>query len=591
MKKKGVSRREFIIGGAAAIVVAGIAYGAYTLAGPKIVEKTLEKTVATTVPVEKTLEKTVATTVPVEKTLEKTVATTVPVEKTVEKTVTEEKVVTKTVEVERTVTPTPPPPTRYGGHVKIALAQDPTEFDPHITAEAVSYATNVNMYEPLFIRNEKDMAEPWLVERYEYTTDGKVFTFKLHEGVKFHNGRELTAEDVKWNFERIWKKEGLPAIARPRLAFLEKIEVLDKYTVRFTFTNPMPSFLIGLTRVDSFIILPEIEGEIIKKPWGTGPFKFVESIKAVHFKAERFPDYWGGPNREKRPYLDSFAYVAISDPTIRLAHLQTQEIDGMVSVDPKDVKTVEGDPNLTLWKTTSAMWMCIGMNCKRDPFTDVRIRQAVHYAVDKQEIVDIVEWGIGIPDEIPLAKTDFYYKKFEPWFNPEKGKQLMKDAGYADGLSVTYDTINTHPYNKQSEVIQRQVKKIGMNMELNSVDLATWFKKCYYGRDYQISGVGHGLKHDPDLSIGDYIYTGAPRNWTQFSDPKADELIIQGKTMVDPNKRKPVYDELLTIWVERSGYIQLYTQIMLDASRAYIKNWGQDKDWFFRFKDMYIEKK
>lgn len=450
---------------------------------------------------------------------------------------------------------------RHGGTLRFGAIGDVDDLDPHTTGSVSAWLVLENIYERLLMVDANLELQPRLAKEYTISEDGLQYDFYLQEGVKFHNGRELTADDVKASFERI-RDPDVPAVAKGSLSVLESIDVVDDYHVRLTLKQPLASILYVLARLETAILpIEEVErqGGKLTEPVGTGPFAFEEHVKDQRLVLVRNPDYW----QEGLPYLDRVEYIPVPDDNVRLVNLMTGELDVIQNVPPADAPSVEQHPNIDLVTEIGTFWPHVSMNTQTEPFDDVRVRQAVHLAIDQEEVLELGNWGRGIVSQSPIPPTSPFHAEVEGWdHDPERAKELLAEAGYPDGFETTMRAVRGSNVDL-AEIIQAQLAEVGITVNIQVDEQPTWFAEVFNNRDYEMSVIAHVSKIDPDLSLYDILYTDEAKNYTRYSNKQLDELLDTGRSTTDPAKRQEIYNEAQELVVAESGYVVLFLQELL----------------------------
>ena len=421
---------------------------------------------------------------------------------------------------------------------------------------------------------------PALAKSWTVSADGKTITFKLQEGVKFHDGKPFTSEDVRFSILEVLKK------VHPRgpttFRSLETIDTPDPLTAVFRLTEPAPYMLMALSGYESPIVPKHVygTGDIqnhpnANRPVGTGPFKFVEWQKGQFMRFDRNPDYW----RKGRPHLDRIVARFIADGGTRAAALETQEahLAGFNAILPVDVKRLEKLPHIAV--TTRGYEMSspiveLDFNTARKPFNDARVRQAVAYAIDRKFVIDNIWFGFGRPATGPINsnfKANGFYTGEVRNYNVPNGvdiaNRLLDEAGYkrgADGnrFEMTHDIT---PYGEEwrrfGEYVQQQLAKLGIKVSLRYEDVPTWLRRVYTNYDYDLTNnwiqtladpaIGvHRLYHSRSIKAGTVFVNG-----TRWSTPETDALMDKASLETEPAKRAAIYHELQKKIVEASPIV------------------------------------
>ena len=484
--------------------------------------------------------------------VEKEVPVTVEVEKEV--------VVEKEVEVVVTATPEPEAGPQRGGTLIIGKAQEAVGLDPHLVTASSSFDIIRQVYNQLVDLDDDYTPIPELAESWE-NPDDTTFIFNLRQGVKFHNGRELTAADVKYSFERIVN----PDVGSPwasQLELIDAFETPDDYTVVIKLKEPFGAFMSTIASIWAAIVPQEeveANGDLQQVMIGTGPFMLDEYIGETRTVLKANPDYFEGS-----PMVDGITYLIIPDEAARLAALRTGEIYMSDMTDATSAGLAARSEAVSVLSQQTTDYYLLGINCQRDPFTDVRVRQALSLAIDRQALVNSVFFGEGMVSgpivptlgnwAVPLDELPYY----EP--NIEKAKELLADAGYADGLEFTITASPRYPqFTSIALVLQNQLKEAGITVTLDQVEWGTFIRK-WIDRDFDTFVSYNGSGNDPDRALYPMLHTGGSVNAFQFSDEEIDTLLETARTTVDWEERAAVYHDAALKIAEQTPLIFLNTR-------------------------------
>jgi ABC-type transport system substrate-binding protein len=363
----------------------------------------------------------------------------------------------------------------YGGTVIYAAGADPDRLDPANAESNPAEAVNRMMYENLVKFDEKLRIVPGLATSWEQAKDGLTWTFHLRKGVKFHDGTPFNAEAVRVFIERMIGPEK-PSRAGLYVPFVKSVEVVDDYTIKINLKTPFAFFLNNLAHSASGIVSPTAlktyGKDIARRACGTGPFKFVEWIHGDHLTMVRNDDYWGG-----KPYLDKIIVKTVKEDSARVMMLQSGDAHLIVRIPAEDIPRLEKDAKIKLDSTETLRTLYIGINCSKKPFTDVRVRQALNYAVDKEAIVQSIYQGRALVASgivAPLA-TGYFPVKGYP-YDPEKAKKLLAEAGYPKGFKAKlWSPHGRYPKDFElAQAVQQQLKKVGVDCTLDTMEWAAY---------------------------------------------------------------------------------------------------------------------
>ncbi|QZY51256.1 ABC transporter substrate-binding protein [Leucobacter tenebrionis] len=370
--------------------------------------------------------------------------------------------------------------------VTVALTGAPVNLDFTKTAgAAIPQALMTNVYEGLVRVDQSGEVVPLLAEDWEVSEDRKTYTFTLQEGVTFSNGDEFDAEDVKFSLERV--KTDWTTTLKAKMDVVESVEVTSPTEVAVHLSRPSNAWLFDMATPVGAIFSPDGVADLANAPVGTGPFT-VESWKQnENIVLQTRDDYWGETPKVEQVTLQYFA-----DATATTNALRTGDVDAIVNLQaPELVETFEGDDQYTVTAGTSSGEVSLSFNNRVAPFDDVRVRQAVLYALDRQAIIDTAWNGYGSLVATYATPTDPYYVDLndEYPYDPEKAKELLKEAG-AENLSITY-TVPTRPYAQAvSEIVVSQLKEVGIDVTIQSSEFpAVWLDEVFTNHNYQMTTV------------------------------------------------------------------------------------------------------
>ncbi len=417
---------------------------------------------------------------------------------------------------------------------------------------------------------------PMLATSWTESKDGLTYTLKLRQGVKFHDGTDFNAEAVKFNVER-WLD---PNVRNPNRYYVtdidaSKIETPDPYTVVLHLKQPSPTLLQRLATTTAEILSPTAVKKIgnDKIPLGpvdagSGPYRFKEWVHGDHITIVKNPNYWG-----RKPYFDEVTFLVVPNAGTRETMLRAGDVQMAFEPPAPDVPGLRKDPNLKVVQGPSDRNIFVGLNNQYGPLKDVKVRQALNYAVNKKAIIDSILFGLGTILEAPTTPFLFGYTKVQQggWpFNPTKAKQLLAEAGFASGFSVTFHT-PTGRYIQDYQVAQgiaAQLSNVGIKATLSTSDWPTYVRTITQPLDrtpLQLFILGWATAYlDADGALfGQFHSKQWPPNGlepTFYKNPKVDDLLIQGQTTPDAKKREAIYKEAQQIIWNDAPWIFLWSQ-------------------------------
>ena len=448
-----------------------------------------------------------------------------------------------------------------GGVLTIAESADLNNMDPHRGVSKVSGKVMSLFCESLVVSDVDGSPGPGLAESWEFSEGAKVWTFHLVKNAKWHNGRDFTAEDVKWNFERMLNKETRSPWGG-RFALIEKMEVVDPHTIKFYLNRPsvgFPATMYSAGSAQVSMCAPESVNKegAITNPIGTGPFVFEEWKQKEYLKVKKNPNY----RVAGIPYLDGITVKFIADETTRLAALQSGELDVAIDLGVYQVRELaKSNPkDIVLDQGVVASMGFIHFNVGAKPFDDARVRQAVAYGIDKKEIVENV-WGEGaVSGNQPMVPASpFKLDVPDVTRDVAKAKALLKEAGYPDGLELTLTTSSGYwMYMVAVEVIMEQLKEVGFKIKIESSDWPTYVGKCLKGA-FTMGYAGWPLDYDPVFTYMPCFTKTGPYSFLTgraYENPKLTELLNQTESAVDPDARKKIFAQAVELITSDAPWI------------------------------------
>jgi peptide/nickel transport system substrate-binding protein len=465
-----------------------------------------------------------------------------------------------------------------------AQGSEPDQLDPHMTSAYASFQVLENVYDTLVQPAEDLSMEPALAESWEISDDNLTWTFTLRDGVTFHNGRELVADDVVYSFERIIA-EGLNGW---RFAAVDSMSAPDDSTVVITLTQPSPNLLVSIAGFKGMAIVPrEIveDGTISTNPVGTGPFRFVSRSPDEGIILEKNPDYLRAD--EGLPMLDGIQFVQIPDAGTKLTALRTGEVHWIDTVPPQDIASLGSEDGITVGRVPGGDYHYFALNQGREPFDDVRVRQAIASAINRDEIAEAAQFGAATANQtaIPASNAAWYFD-YAPYGSGDTGsaQELLAAAGVSD-LTIDFLVSSDFPETvTQAQVIAAQLSAIGVTVEITDVDFSTWLDMQGNGEfdAFMLSWIGN---IDPDDFYYAQHHSGGGFNFQGYSNPEVDSLLDAARVETDQAARKALYDDAAKIIVDEASYIYLYNPDNINAWRDEVAGYRTRGDNAVRFEE------
>jgi peptide/nickel transport system substrate-binding protein len=467
---------------------------------------------------------------------------------------------------------TPNPNAKQGGVLRVGLQADPAELDPHKTQLTAAWHVIEHVYNGLVATNSSLEPIPSLAESWDISEDGLTYTFHLRQGVKFHNGREVVAEDVKFSYERILDPE-TASPAQPDLENVESIEATDDATVTITLKAPDSSFLAKLMG-SSLAIVPsevvEAEGDLMNIMVGTGPFKFVEYVPNSMLVVEANPDYW----EEGLPYLDGIEFQIVPENTARTTALSSGTVDFIEYAPAQDMPTFENDETLKVSGDQNTNVRFLAFNVEKEPFTDLKVRQAISMVIDRAPIIDAAMFGAAQPTNILFPAT--YWAGYEseiPEPDIEGAKALLAEAGYEDGFTTELHSWSQYAFlSNAAVVIQEQLKQVNIEAELRFEENAVYLEN-YFASNFDMSVTGTSAYVDPNDVVQNNFQSTSTTNASQYNNPEMDELIMAGMTETDQAKRQEIYVEIQELLKKDLPWIPLFIASQYEAMKTFVMDY------------------
>jgi peptide/nickel transport system substrate-binding protein len=441
------------------------------------------------------------------------------------------------------------------------IESSPTNLDPRVGVDAQSERIDNLIFDDLLSRGDNLDVAPGLAERWE-TPDPLTYIFHLHHGVKFHDGRPLTSRDVKWTFDSLLQGK-LRSTKAAVYRFVDHIDAPDDLTVIFHMKEPSATLLWNLSDGAVGIVSSGSGAEITSHPIGSGPFKFVSAETDKEVVLERNDAYWGGKAK-----LTRVRFAVVPDATTRALELRKGSADATINaLTPDTVQTLQSNPSLAVERAPGTALAYLGFNLRDPVLKDVRVRQAIAYALDRAPMIEHLWRGEAQPARSILPPQSWAFNGKVPLYNhdPEKARQLLDAAGYpaVNGVRfrITMKTSTDENTRLMVAVMQQQLREVGIALDIRSFEFATFFADVTHGA-FQMYGLRWiGGNEDPDIFEYAFHSSKFPPNGANrgfYSNPIVDALIDQARREVNQNSRKSTYAELQRILAEELPYIDLW---------------------------------
>ena len=445
----------------------------------------------------------------------------------------------------------------YKNTLTWAQGADVTSLDPHQGKETPAVQVNTQIFDTLVtVDPETNEVVPQIAESWEQTDD-QTYVFKIREGIKFHDGSDLTAEDVKFSLDRARNSAAVSYIVN----FIEEVTVDDDHTVTVKTTAPYAPTLRNLAIPFAAIVPKAVveadENAFIQNPVGSGPYKFVEWNHGDHVTLKSFDDYYAG-----KPETENLIMKVIPETSQRTIALETGEVDLAYDLAVNDIPKVNSDDKLTVYEIPSLTCWYVSMNMNKKPFDNPKVREAMSMAIDRQTIIDTINAGSGQTADAIIAPAVFgYYSTGVKEYNPTKAKELLAEAGYPNGFSTTLWVNDNQSRIEMCQAMQAMLLEVGVQCNLEVLEFGSFISRTTAG-DHDLAYFGWTTSSgDADYSYYSLEHStqqGAAGNRSFLADPDVDKLIEEARSNTNEEERKELYKELAIKLDEINNNIPVY---------------------------------
>lgn len=448
--------------------------------------------------------------------------------------------------------------------IRIGVALEPPALDPTAgAAEAIDVVVYQNVFEGLTSIDRTGAVQPGLASEWTISEDGLTYSFTLRDGVTFHDGTGFDAEDVKFTFERLLAEDSVNA-QKPLYEPIAAVTVIDPLQVEFTLSRPDGLFLFNLGRGDAVIVAPESAANNASEPIGTGPFAFVQWDRGSRVVLEQYGPYWG-----EKPALTRATYRFISDTATMTNALLAGDIDGTNNFAPEALAVFEGNAQFKILVGSTEGETILATNNRKEPFTELKVRQAMAHALDRAEIIEGATYGYGVPIGTHFAPHHPYYLDLTGTYphDEEKARALLAEAGHPDGFAATLKLPPVAYARLSGQIIASQFARVGIRLELINMEWAQWLEDVFANKDFDLTIIAHvepfdiGIYADPDYYFG-------------YDNPEVQALNETLNATTDEAERKRLAQQTETI-------------IARDAVNGYLFELPQTGVWNARLEGMW----
>lgn len=462
-----------------------------------------------------------------------------------------------------------------GGTITAAVVGPITSLDPHTSklssGDSLTYRF---LYNSLLEVSQTGELVPELASEWTVSDDGLTYTFTIVEGVTFHDGTTLDSTSIKENLDR-YRAEGSSYSGADRLRVISAIDTPSPTELVITLSEPNTPFLVTLGQVPyvSMPALAELGEDFQLKAVGSGPFKTVSWTPGATATFERYDNYWEvSPDGERFPYLDGVVIEGVPDDSVRLLNLRSGQFQINERLNPRDIPGLASDPNITVWETAHATPYAVALNPTQAPFDNKALRQAVQSALDREAIIDNISFGTGYTIPIPFPRDSwFYIDEPAPVYDTERAKELLTEAGYPDGIDVTFTIINRPTDNQIAQIVKAQLDEVGIRTTIEVLERTTWVD-LWTARDGQMGLLQGGMQPtDPDGQSGWWSDTSLA-NYAGYDNPEIRQFIRDANVTTDQAERLVLWQEVNALNVDDAVYTFIGAVPTTAATRANVED-------------------
>ena len=483
-----------------------------------------------------------------------------------------------------------------GGVLNATQGAKWSSLDPTVSSGKGNDKFVINqLFETLIEMDMSGKLVPGLAESWELKDGNKTVILKLKKGVKFHDGTDFNAAAVKFVLERVLKPD-TKATSRVDIEDIASIDVVDDYTVKLNLKNPSVVILSALTNYAGYMISPtaiqKYGKDIVRNPVGTGPFKMKEAVEGDHITMVRFDQYHTmGKDGKPLPYIDEIVVKIIPDDSVKLVNLRSGSLDLLDSVQTMNIRTLSQSKDFAV-AAAGARGYKVMLNVLNEPFSKKEVRQAIAYAVDREEFVKVIADGYGTVEPYIGIKNQWFYDPTQRYsYNIEKAKELLTKAGYPNGFKTKLSFTSREPDKTVVQLLQAQLKKVGIEIELEAFDRLAFNDKWYKGQGEMGQNFASIPKPDPYIQYQIYHGTKALFNFTGYSNKDYDKALEDSKTEFDTEKRKALLKKAQEIYLDDSAEIFLFQMPLYQAYNKKLQDFKTDPDGAWAsLKDAWIKK-
>jgi len=453
------------------------------------------------------------------------------------------------------------------GTLTVGLQLEPPHLDPtSAAAGAIDQVLYANVFEGLTRFAADGSIRPALAERWETSGDGTVYTFFLRRDVRFHDGTEMTAEDVKFSLDRARAEDSTNA-QKGLFAGIGDVRVIDAHTVEVTLTRPDGAFPFKMAWGDAVIVAPESIEDIKFSPVGTGPFRFERWVNGDRIVLRRAGDYWGTPAA-----LEEATFRFISDPVAAFASVMAEDVDAFMGFPaPENLPQFEADPRFQVLVGSTEGETILAINNRTGPLADSRVRKAIAHAIDRQSLIDGAMFGYGTPIGTHFAPHHPAYRDLTALsaHDPELARALLAESGYPDGFETTLKLPPPSYARRGGEIVAAQLRAVGIEARIVNLEWAQWLEEVFTNHDFGLTIVSH----TEPLDIG--IYAN-PDYYFGYDNPEFRAVMERLETTSDAQARAELFGQAQEIVARDHVNGFLFQLPQLGVARAGVSGLWRD---------------
>jgi peptide/nickel transport system substrate-binding protein len=466
-----------------------------------------------------------------------------------------------------------------GGTLVALISGEPDQLDPHQTSAYPSFQVLENVYDTLVQPDINLDFEPALATEWEVSDDQLTWTFTLREGVTFHDGSEFTADDVVFSYNRIMSEELANAY---RFTTVEEVRAADDLTVEIVVSQPTPNLLANIGAFKGMAIVPsEFDDAMASEPIGTGPFSFDSFNEGQSIELSANPDYWG-----EGPFVDGVTFQFVSEPTVALTNLQGGQAHWTDNIPPQQIESLSGDDSLVLETVPSNDYWYFAANYDREPFDIPEVRQALAYAIDRDEITEAAKFGAATPNQTAIPEGSVFHSDYAPYsHDPDRARELLDDAGVTD-LELEIMVTDEFPETVQAaQVMESQLGEVGITANIRTLDFSGWLDEQGEG-NFDLFILGWLGNIDPDDFYYAQHHSSGGFNFHGYNNDDVDVLLDDAREETEADARKALYDEAVQHIVDDASYVYLYNPDVVQAWVPAVEGYEARGDRAIRFENV-----